>query len=102
MSNIRPFCPWLSWRQTTQGWRAPERVVAVRGPGQGTVLQRPLAPASTSLQLGSLEPGTSYQVLFYPRGPGIAPHVGQSLYRNTHAAQISRIDRSLISESASV
>ena len=97
MSNMRPFCPCLSWRQTTQGWRAPERVVAVRGPGQqGTVLQRALAPASTSLQLGSLEPATTYQVLFYPRGPGIAPHVGQSLYRNTHAAQISRIDFGLL------
>ena len=81
----------LTWEESTGGWRAPEMMLAVKETqwGERTVMEAVIATGVTKVSLQRLEPEAGeLRVMFYPRGKNISPHIGQSVYRDTHTPEI--------------
>ena len=74
----------ISWLDSNSGWRAPERVLIVQETSwdQRIISENKLENGNCTITVDSVELDKSYQILFYPRGPNISPHIGQSLHRN--------------------
>ena len=65
------------------GWRTPERVLAVRETSwsDSVISESVIREGNCSIVVESLEVDKPYEIVFYPRGPNIAPQVGQKVYR---------------------
>ena len=68
---------------TVVGWRTPERVLAVRETSwsDSVISESVIREGNCSIVVESLEVDKAYEIVFYPRGPNIAPEVGQKVYR---------------------
>ena len=81
----------LTWQESTSGWRAPERILTVREAlwNLKIISENKLESENSSIIVDGVELDKSYQIIFYPRGPNISPHIGHSVLRKITLSRIN-------------